>query len=533
LIVGDPDLRGYMSQLKGAEKEANLVSEKLKESGYATETLIHSKSSEIILKLFTQNYKVMHLAGHGVFNADPNRPSGMVIGNGQFLTTSDIAQLSKVPEFVFVNCCYLGQMDAAADQLNQDRNKLAANIGTQLIEIGVKAVIVAGWAVDDSAALDFCKKFYDCLFSGVPFGEAAKSARKAIYEDHQGRTNTWGAYQCYGDPFYKIDGPLTSSRSKTNFYLQEEVEIELYNLCYQLESKNMKPDVARRKLGVLEEGLKQANLSSDKILEYKADLYAKLGDYASSKAAYELLFKDEKAGFTFKAIEQYCNIAGKYLVERVQQSPASDTEDLVGELDDVILKLRGLLAIGKTSERYSLLGSAYKRKLMLLKAKEKALFSKTLLMASEAYFEAAKIKKLADSYAINNSLQLGRIHELVSGEEVSFLEEKTKLDLAKLIVRFKQSSNSTPKSKKDFWDYVGESNLLLSNLMVNPKSGSFEKVRKSYEELWKMAGSPSNQKSELEHLDVLIKGLSMASSEEGKAILAEVKKLKEALVVSD
>jgi hypothetical protein len=35
--------------------------------------------------------------------------------------------------------------------------KLAANIGTQLIEIGVKAVIAAGWAVDDSAASDFCK----------------------------------------------------------------------------------------------------------------------------------------------------------------------------------------------------------------------------------------------------------------------------------------------------------------------------------------------------------------------------------------
>lgn len=531
LVVGDPELKGYMSQLKGAEKEASYVSDKLKREQYATETLINSSSSQIILKLFTQNYKIIHLAGHGVFNSDPRKPSGMVIGNGYFLTPSDIAQMSKVPEFVFVNCCYLGQMDVHAEEVNQDRNRLAANIGTQLIEIGVKAVIVAGWAVDDSAAYDFCKKFYECLFSGQTFGDATKSARKAIYEDHQGRTNTWGAYQCYGDPFFKIDGPLGSVKSNSGFYLQEEVEIELFNLSFQLESKNINSESARKKLAILEEGLKQANLSSDKILEYKADVYAKLGDYANSKKAYESLFLNEKAGFTFKAIEQYCNIVGKYLVEKTQnQLPEEDgKEDFISTIDETIQKLEGLISIGKTSQRFSLLGSAYKRKLMLLKEDDKKLVSEALLLSSKAYFEAAKIKDLGDSYAVNNFLQMGRIFELISGEELNFPDGKAKLNLSKLVTRFKQSSASKDESKMDFWDYAAEANFLLSTLMLSPSSSKVEKVKESYNHLWKIAGSPSNQKTELEHLDILLKGLALAVSEEGKGLYEEIKKLKEGL----
>jgi len=532
LIVGDPDLKGFMSQLKGAEREASHVSQKLKEQGYATETLVGSTASEIILKFFTQSYKIMHLAGHGIFHADPRRASGMVIGNGQYLTTSDIAQLSKVPELVFVNCCYLGQFDADAEEFNQNRNKLAANIGTQLIEIGVKAVVVAGWAVDDSAAYDFCDKFYECLFSGAGFGEAVKSARKAIYEDHHTRTNTWGAYQCYGDPFYKIEGPSSASKSGANFYLQEEVEIELYNLCFQLESKSIKSDDARKKMDLLEEGLKQANLSGEKILEYKADIYAKIGDYACSKDTYEQLFLNEQAGFTFKAIEQYCNIVGKYLVEQIQneETGADRTEDFVNTLDDTIQKLQGLLSIGKTSERYSLLGSAYKRKLMLLKPKDKTLFSKTLLMSSSAYFEAAKIRNFRDSYSVNNCLQLGRIHELVSGDELSFSDEKGKLTLAKLIARFKQGVSSKEMDRRSFWDYAEEANFMLSKLLVSPSTTSFSNAVKPYKELWSIGGSLANQKTELEHLDILLKGLAMAASEEGKTAYADVLRLREQLL---
>ena len=80
---------------------------------------------------------------------------------------------------VFVNCCYLGKTDGVA-KIFKSRYKLAANIGTQLIEIGVKAVVVAGWAVDDAAALEFTKVFYQSMFEGQDFGNAILKAKGNI-----------------------------------------------------------------------------------------------------------------------------------------------------------------------------------------------------------------------------------------------------------------------------------------------------------------------------------------------------------------
>ena len=203
LVVGDPDLKGFLTQLPGALEEAKTVAALLKDEGFDTRELMRESQDVIVPALVSSNYKIIHLAGHGVFDADPDKPSGMVIGKNNFLTTAEIAQMSTTPELVFVNCCFLGKTDGVAEEFFQSRFKLAANIGTQLINNGVKAVVVAGWAVDDGAALLFAKKFYENMFAGKTFGEAVRLAREQVYNDF-GKKNTWGAYQTYGDPFYKL-----------------------------------------------------------------------------------------------------------------------------------------------------------------------------------------------------------------------------------------------------------------------------------------------------------------------------------------
>ena len=128
--------------------------------------------------LFIRNYKIIHLAGHGTFDPLNEENSGMLIGDNTYLTPSVINQLPSTPELVFVNCCFLGAMESRAEKKSQSRYKLAANIGTQLIDNGVKAVVVAGWAVDDLAALQFSKLFYEAMFAGETFGDAVHLARK-------------------------------------------------------------------------------------------------------------------------------------------------------------------------------------------------------------------------------------------------------------------------------------------------------------------------------------------------------------------
>ena len=43
-----------------------------------------------------------------------DRVTGMVIGDGMFLTPHEIAQMRSVPELVFINCCHLGRIAGAA-----------------------------------------------------------------------------------------------------------------------------------------------------------------------------------------------------------------------------------------------------------------------------------------------------------------------------------------------------------------------------------------------------------------------------------
>lgn len=528
LVVGDPELKGYMPQLKGAEMEAEMVTDLLRNKRFETQSLIKNSAPDIVMKLFTQSFKIIHLAGHGVFRADDDSSSGMVIGDGYYLTTSDIAQMSKVPEFVFVNCCYLGQIDSRAEEENQNRNKLAANIGTQLIEIGVKAVIVAGWAIDDTAAMDFCNKFYECFLGGDSFGEATKSARKSIFDNYKGRTNTWGAYQCYGDPFYKLDGIASRKGSASRFYLQEEIELELFNMSFSLESKNLNSEDAIKKLSVLEEAIRQSNFSGEKITEYLADVYGKLGDYQKAIFHYDQLTKLEKAGFSLKALEQFCNVTCKYWVEEFLKNPKKE-KVAIAEINKAIEKLKNLLSLGSTAERFSLLGSAFKRKLIVLKDKQE--FLDTLGSACKSYFEAAQISDYKDDYPITNAVQLARVYELISGGD--FIQDgKTKPKYNKLLDDLDKLIHTGQKAKKNYWDLVTETNLILSRIFCDkkPSQKAWGELSKSYQKVWKNAGSTSDKKAELEHLDILIKAMNYLESEEGGILKTGLERLSNELV---
>ncbi len=188
LVVGNPaNLPPNFANLPGAEQEAVLVAAKFKENGYEVRPSIHSEPSSIMVDLFSKDYRVLHLAGHGVYKylyqapgETPRKVTGMVLGNGVFLTANEIRNKMHIPELVFINCCHLGKLSDSHEEDETGRNefnKFAASLSRELIEMGVKAVVAAGWAVDDAAALSFAEIFYDHLLRGYQFGDAVKAAR--------------------------------------------------------------------------------------------------------------------------------------------------------------------------------------------------------------------------------------------------------------------------------------------------------------------------------------------------------------------
>ena len=80
--------------------------------------------------------------------------------------------------------------------------------------MGVRAVVAAGWAVDDQAAKEFAQRFYTEMLAGQEFGQAVLAARQEIFAQF-GAVNTWGAYQCYGDPGFSMNRPQRADDGRT------------------------------------------------------------------------------------------------------------------------------------------------------------------------------------------------------------------------------------------------------------------------------------------------------------------------------
>ena len=176
-----------------------------------------------------RDWRVVHISGHG----EPPEPigpppkgapqrtgdvRGVVLSDDTFLGPREIKSMRVVPQLVFVNCCFLAARNSA-QLLTSDEGRrsgdysrphFAATVADALIQQGVRCVVAAGWAVDDEPAKAFATTFYRSLLKGQPFIKAVTDARRASYQAG-GDSNTWAAYQCYGDPDWVLRRDTTDT----------------------------------------------------------------------------------------------------------------------------------------------------------------------------------------------------------------------------------------------------------------------------------------------------------------------------------
>ena len=218
LVIGNPSTAGFAAAfptpsatgvavigqdppaLPGAQAEAQATAAVLASMGYAVASVIgvQEPAARVLATLYQQPWRILHISAHGVFNlrhADGRDRSGVLLSDGLLITAAEIAAMEIVPDLVFLNCCHLGQIDGG-----RSGNKLAASVARELIEIGVRCVVVAGWAVNDESARRFGQTFYEeLLLRRHAFGDAVFAARIATWEANRSDI-TWGAFQAYGDP---------------------------------------------------------------------------------------------------------------------------------------------------------------------------------------------------------------------------------------------------------------------------------------------------------------------------------------------
>ncbi len=301
LVVGDTE--SGLAPLPGAQEEARMVAERLgeKEAHKVTELIPSKKGIEVLERAMLEPFKIMHFATHGIYeeNEGTKPKAGLVLSDGIYLTSAELANMRYVPEFVFLNCCHVGRV---GDRIAADTGAIAASLSRTLIAKGVRAVIAAGWAIDDNAAHLFAKEFYDSMLNGNAFANAVHDARSKVFNSFPDK-NTWGAYQCYGNPEYRFDkddtGRAGEGGRQQRYYSADHARKAAINIARDVRSPHRDRPALLSELDSLMEGAEPDWQSDARWCEAVGRAYAKLDVY---DRAIELLEKAKQLSDSFATI---------------------------------------------------------------------------------------------------------------------------------------------------------------------------------------------------------------------------------------
>ena len=542
-VIGNPSTEGFnkvfadgptrkapeaLDGLEGAGNEAQTVVNVLRQYGYDCEEAIGGeKAVDIINKLYRSLYRIVHIAAHGVFDEktrDGGSRSGVVLSDGLLITAAEIGAMETVPDLVFLNCCHLAKADARPVAFN----RLAYSISRELIEMGVRAVVAAGWAVDDGAARVFAEEFYSQILRNRPFGDAVFAARSRTHEEFPS-LNTWGAYQAYGDPGFVIDPLRDRADSETVEGWKPVTQEELMQRLRELATKAASGDPAstersRELAGAVEMALQScpdAWKSLPAVRFTLGEVYAELGDAYFDKAREQYLAairpEDSSGGVPIRAIEQLANLEAR-------TGHTTANEELI---TTALARLEGLIQLtatsldraeqnngtesptGSTAEQAALLGSSYKR-LAAVQAKnlrqdqnkgQNKDGGDVLLALERAIDWYAKAG--TQPYQVLNLLALEAVRDF--GIEA----EPTSLERVRGCAR---QARAAWHENPDFWNAVMPADALMTERLLDRSLGSrgragetsFTEVQKTYADaLAHVPGTSRELDSVVQHLRIL------------------------------
>ncbi len=274
-----------------------------------------------------------------------------------------------VPQVVFLNCCHLGFIErtdrgAWAPALWSSRSTVAANLATEFIRMGARVVIAAGWAVDDGAARFFATSVYEQMLDGrQPFGRAITEARRRTYHRYP-RVNTWGAYQCYGDPHFALAAPETVDAIRPPHPMTAgELVIELETVALQAVEPGADRVGLRRQAAGLTAGLPDEWLTQGEVREAMGQASLALEEPTRALAHLDEAMRLDRQSASINAIGEFsvAQTARAAVLARAGRS----RRQAQALLDAGRQRLEWLLALGETPGRLAWLATATRHALAL------------------------------------------------------------------------------------------------------------------------------------------------------------------------
>lgn len=443
LVVGNPPTAGAYGPLYGAVRESVEVARRLRAAAWDVTSLIwdgdqrvvdtdghaggrdpastaspastaptglESRPLRVLHELMNGDWRVVHLAAHGAFGEDP-ATNGVVVGD-LHLTAEVFSRLSIVPDLVMINACHLGRVRdpaSGAGGVLVGANRAAAGVGRALLRLGTRAVVVAGWAVNDAAARAFAETLYGALVDGADFGAAVAGARRDAFE-HAPQSLTWGAYQCYGDPGFRLASRrrrAPSRAARTAGELRRRILRLRASAGDQGRSAGSDSRAAgrqvREELAELETAA--VELGELEMLADVADVWAELLELDRAIALYLRAVREGGSEVRLGAVEQLGNL----LVRQAQRRWLADGIDPAPMIEQSRTWLLRALRIGVNPDRLALLGSFSKKRATLTSDPGRRTAH---LLRAIWWYEAARTHQHRDYFALNVA-QLGQLCHLL------------------------------------------------------------------------------------------------------------------------
>jgi len=394
----------------------------------------------------------------------------------------------------------------------------------------VRAIVAAGWAVNDGAAERFAQELYRAMLreaDALPFGDAVRRARQRIFDDPRFRhNNTWGAYQCYGDPgFGFYQNREIPAENVPQFVAPQELLRELKTLqarAAHIEDQGWITRLTNRTKR-LEEALRDELMRgwlNGELHTAFGDTYAELLDYPAAITHYEAALEASGAKelVPLRAVEQLANLQSRFgvalrkdpeLAKTVAKEAGARTwqpEELWSAAEE---RLKLLIQLSPSSERNALLGGHYKR---VARCRTGAERKKLLEAATDYYEKAFQTASVRDNpYVLVNWI----FCRLADAE--TKLTDKEEQTMKVAITRNLAALAAQPHVELTFWKRISAADTTLALTLIDAIAvlngdgtrevdlvAETKKVRDLYADALKVGGTRREHASVLDTLDFLV-----------------------------
>ena len=221
LIVGDPkvdwvmfkgDFR-YITPLSCARKEAKMVGRLV-----GVQPLLGEQATKRAVLEKITSVSLIHFAAHGDAERgeialspirSPDSPDITPQEEDYLLTMAEISQVKVRAKLVILSCCHSGSGQIKAEGV--------IGIARAFLGSGARSVLVALWAISDTATEQLMQRFYEHLVGGESASESLHQAMKWMRNNGYTKVSEWAPFMLIGDDVTFDFG------NKGKFYLERVV----------------------------------------------------------------------------------------------------------------------------------------------------------------------------------------------------------------------------------------------------------------------------------------------------------------------